>query len=78
VVSVRKSECSFPEEETETLERSVQFLKLVVRRVAVFHLESADLDMSSPGSGFNHYFSGSPVTPHGQFLFYFFIQEVLK
>jgi hypothetical protein len=27
--------------------------------------------MSSPGSGFNHYFSRSPVTPHGQFLFYF-------
>jgi hypothetical protein len=26
--------------------------------------------MSSPGSGSNHYFSGSPVTPHGQFLLY--------
>jgi hypothetical protein len=26
--------------------------------------------MSFPGSGFNHYFSGSPVTPYGQFLFY--------
>jgi hypothetical protein len=26
--------------------------------------------MSSPGSGFNRYFYGSPVTLHGQFLFY--------
>jgi hypothetical protein len=34
-----------------------------------FHPESAGLDMSSPGSGFD--FSWSPVTPYGQFLFYF-------
>jgi hypothetical protein len=35
-----------------------------------FYPESAGLDMSPPDSGLDHYFSGSPVTPQGQFLFY--------